>query len=834
VGCVIVLTAALAVAAGPPGVPTEEQRRERGRGVAALKKAGELSDMGKLKEAARLAEEGLAAVRRYYGERHVGTAWAMEQLARVKQDMGDDRAALGLRVKALAVLKDVQGERGAAYHRSLFALGALHASMGDHGKALPLMRRALSLMKEADERRGGHPDQRPYLIVLEGLAGLLRDMGDYKEALPLMRRAVALHKALAPRHPDHARGLTALAALLVDLGDVKAAVPHLEEAVKIFRAALGDRHPLTLKAMEQLAEVKRMADGPTAALPLYEKALKLRKEVLGEGHPETAASLNNLAVLYQNEGRPEKALPLLKKSLGVYREALGERHPAYTTGLTNLASVYMDLGRPGAALPFAEQALALARTQLELNSAVQSERQQYAAMQALRHQLDMRLSMPDEAARFSHDHVLAWKGAAFRAQQGRRAFVRAESDGEAGKAAKQLQDAARSLAALHSQRGKVSLSRLDELEREKEDLEAELARLSAELRLARKPPTDKDTRASLPAGAALIDFLTYTGLDPARGAKGEKPERRLAAWVVRRDAATVRIDLGPVKPIKEAAAAWRKGMASDGERDAARRLRLLAWAPVERHVKGAKHLLISPDGPLNAVPFAALPGARAGSYLIEEFLVTTLPSPGLPDPRPGKAAAMLAVSSGTVAARGEARAARDGFLPDRAVIALDGRAATRQAVGEALAKVTHAHIAVPGLFLPAEAKGIVGWSPALRTGFTLADGRLTALEVAEIPLPNLDLAVLSGRDTALGVEAAGEGILGLPRALHLAGCRCVIASLWDTPEADGAVLMGRFHRNLWERKLPRGEALRQAQLSLLRERKGPRSWASWVLSGDWR
>jgi CHAT domain-containing protein len=68
--------------------------------------------------------------------------------------------------------------------------------------------------------------------------------------------------------------------------------------------------------------------------------------------------------------------------------------------------------------------------------------------------------------------------------------------------------------------------------------------------------------------------------------------------------------------------------------------------------------------------------------------------------------------------------------------------------------------------------------------------------------------------------------------------------------------MVRFYDNLWQRKLPKAEALRQAQLWLLRgqqmeapDERGPErtkvrplgggplppySWAAFVMSGDWR
>ncbi len=73
-----------------------------------------------------------------------------------------------------------------------------------------------------------------------------------------------------------------------------------------------------------------------------------------------------------------------------------------------------------------------------------------------------------------------------------------------------------------------------------------------------------------------------------------------------------------------------------------------------------------------------------------------------------------------------------------------------------------------------------------------------------------------------------------------------------------SLLMQRFYENLWDRKLPRGEALREAQLWLMKkaklgmvptgddrgldhpekekrpERLPPHFWAAFVLSGDWR
>jgi CHAT domain-containing protein len=122
----------------------------------------------------------------------------------------------------------------------------------------------------------------------------------------------------------------------------------------------------------------------------------------------------------------------------------------------------------------------------------------------------------------------------------------------------------------------------------------------------------------------------------------------------------------------------------------------------------------------------------------------------------------------------------------------------------------------------------------------------------------VDLAVLSACQTGLGPVAGGEGVLGLQRAFQVAGARSVLASLWAVDDRWTRTLMEHFYDNLWQRRLPSLEALRQAQLAVLHQtqlailrggqcrdlvpleeqdeagRMPPEYWAAFVLSGDWR
>jgi CHAT domain-containing protein len=108
---------------------------------------------------------------------------------------------------------------------------------------------------------------------------------------------------------------------------------------------------------------------------------------------------------------------------------------------------------------------------------------------------------------------------------------------------------------------------------------------------------------------------------------------------------------------------------------------------------------------------------------------------------------------------------------------------------------------------------------ANRTGSDEAPDRgiVTAEAILGLRLDGLELAVLSACDTGLGAVAGGEGVLGLVRAFHIAGCRDVVASLWRVEDDATAALMALFFQNLWRDKLPPLEALRRAQLALYRD-----------------
>lgn len=288
----------------------------------------------------------------------------------------------------------------------------------------------------------------------------------------------------------------------------------------------------------------------------------------------------------------------------------------------------------------------------------------------------------------------------------------------------------------------------------------------------------------------------------------------------------------------------------------------LLLRPAEAYVGRSRRLLVSPDGPLHVLPFAAL--VRDGRYLIESkplhfTLSSTVYATLEARPAADRSRNRIAAFGDPIYPRASARptsqlsdpflgeVVRRGLAPlpaskEEALSiarlfpegrAFTGEQATKEKVQEVAGSSDILHFAAHGLFnekAPLDSALALTFSAEPGAG---GSGFLRAWEVMQNLHLKADLVTLSACDSALGQEVTGEGLIGLTRAFQQAGARSVVAALWGIGDSSTADLMPWFYRELRAGK-PTDEALRAAQIGMLESKKSaPFYWAAFQLYGAW-
>lgn len=133
---------------------------------------------------------------------------------------------------------------------------------------------------------------------------------------------------------------------------------------------------------------------------------------------------------------------------------------------------------------------------------------------------------------------------------------------------------------------------------------------------------------------------------------------------------------------------------------------------------------------------------------------------------------------------------------------------------------------LPGLEQPALALAYGGQG--------VQDALLTLEDVLGLQL-DADWVVLSACNTAAADGKGGEAVSGLGRGFFYAGARALLLTHWAVEsESATALTTTAFARYAADPRLSRAEALRQAQLALLRDPRTahPAYWAPYALFGD--
>ena len=566
------------------------------------------------------------------GESHPHVAHSLNNLAALYRDQGDYSAAEPLYRRALEIWKTALGESHPHVATSLNNLAALYQAQGNYHAAEPLYRRALEIWKTALGESHSH-----VATSLNNLAALYRAQGNYDAAKPLYRRALEIWEtALGETYPHVATSLNNLALLYQAKGNYDAAEPLYRRALEILETALGESHPHVAHNLNNLAALYRAQGNYDAAEPLYLRALEIYETALEETHPHVAQSLNNLAALYRAQGNYDAAEPLYLRALEIWETALGESHPHVATNLNNLATLYQAQGGTSQSLSLLQRGLDIQETNLAQNLAIGSEARKQAYIATLSGTTHQTLSLhlqdaPDhpQAARLALTTVLRRKGRILDAVTETQQLLRDNLSPELAPLLDeytnaQTQLATRLYAGLGNQDPDLYRAEIDTLRQQVEQLEDDLSRRSAEFRVATEPVEIEAVQALIPNDAALVELVQY---HPINWSERRREPPRYAAYILHASGDPQWVDLGDAETIDNAAVAFlnatRVPNSEQRVQTTGRQLDELLMAPIRPLLGDATHLLLSPDGQLNLIPFAALVDEE-NRYLVESYQLTHL------------------------------------------------------------------------------------------------------------------------------------------------------------------------------------------------------------------
>lgn len=847
----------------------------------------ELEQAGRYEEAILLAERALKIIEEQLGSEHPNTAFSFHNLASLYASMGRYEEAEPYFRQALLSYEERLGSEHPDTATSLHNLARLYALMGRFGEAEPLMQQALKIREQ--QLGSNHIDTAGSLT---SLSILYLDIGRYEEAISLAERALAImEEQLGPEHLSVASALHNLAGVYQTIGQYDEAEPLFQRSLEIREQQLGPEHPDTASSLHTLGFLYGLMKRYDEAEPLLKRVLLIREQQLGINHPYTASIVNNIAWLYDAMERYEEAKPLYERALKIREQQLSPDHPDLANSLNNLAGWYYAQGETESTLNYLARGIELEEEVLSRNliSGSDTEKRNYLTKVAGTTDGVISLHLNDlqfntEAAQLALTTLLQRKGRVLDLFTNLRAQL--AGDATALKILEDLNTVNTQLSTLTfvptSEQTEEFRSQLSELQASAHDLEDKLSRQSATFAELTTSPALTEIQAALPSSAALVEFIRYQPFNPTGSSAQERyGDYHYAVYVMYPDGTVQGTDLGNgaeidtlVADFNEALRNYRLGI--DQLEEASKALESVILAPIRELLTGFDHLLISPDGSLNLIPFEALMDSN-GKYLVSQFTTTYLTSgrdllrlqtpsepeqppllvadptfpafePTTPDavafstrqiqdfekmnfsPLPGTALEAKAIQS---------------ILPQSQL--LSGAQATESAIKQSY-RPSILHIATHGLFFESDSDETVPINnPLLRSGLVLSevnqdqgsdtaeDGVLTALEVSGLDLSGTQMVVLSACDTGQGDITVGEGVYGLRRALVLAGSHSQVISLWQVQDDTTKDLMVGYYERLLQGE-GRSEALRNTRLDMLKNTatEHPYYWAPFIQSGDWR
>lgn len=873
---------------------------------------GALIQLGRLDEARRTLERALAMRERLLGPDHLFVSWTLSFLGQVYMDAGDPATALRLFQRELAI-REAQarvtrhGSADRLVAESLSNVASAQRALGDIDAAQQTLQKDLALAQRNDGESG--PTLRNALND-SGLLALHR--GDYAQARQWLQSSLDMARQLhGAGHRNVAHQLSSLGLLYHRVGDAAQAQTLQAQALAIDEASLGTGHPVVALRQRRLAAALTDLGAPDQAQALLTRACDTLATSRPLAHPEQAECALERARSARLAGAPPAAQAQVARAAAVLDALPGSEPVLRATLALEQAQQALAAGQAQQARDLSAQAVPLAlqghspdqqaRALDLLASASEALGQSGVGLfwrtQAVNLIQSLRPGASQAPADFQRQFLAGQRGS-YVALAERLATAGRVSDAQTVVAMLKEDE-------LHTyQQADPSAdprsTRLQPSQPAELAAEAELQRLLARLdsqgrrqltaqirqRLGEAAPGSTELQDARAAWAdAQADWLAWAQRlavalpSPAAAGAQAEPDaalRRMLAQLSRPGAAAallhyvltdegllillstaqrqqvLRVALPPGQLGHDVAALRRAIQQREPVFALAQALHRVLIAPVAPALQqaGVRTLLLSLDGSLRYLPFAALHDGRR--YLAQRHaLVLFNPAAAaqvVRAPSPRWSMTALGATRGDAdlpplpSVAQELQRLRSG--PLAAAVYLDERFTRARLLAALQGADPVLHLASHFSFRP----GALAQSSLL-----LGDGsRLTLQELRRsgLSLAGIELLTLSACDTALGggLDHNGAEVESFAAITQRQGAQAVLATLWPVVDGGTAEFMARLYGHSdAPHRLPKAQALQRAQQAFIERRvkltgDGPADadadpahpfyWAAYVLMGN--
>ena len=774
------------------------------------------------------------AIDREIGDRRA-EAVSLGNLGNAYYSLGDYQRAIDFNQQSLAIKRKIGDRQGEA--NSLSNLGSAYHSLGDYQRAIDFNRQSLAIEREIGDRRGE-------AASLGNLGIAYRSLGDYQRAIDFHQQSLVINREIGYREGE-ASSLGNLGNAYYSLGDYQRAIDFHQQYLAIARE-IGDRRGEAISlgslglAYDSLGDYQR-------AIDFHQQYLAIAREIGDRGGE--ASSLGNLGSAYDSLGDYQRAIDFHQQSLVIDREIEDRQGEANSLG--NLGSAYYSLGDYQRAIDFYQQSLAIkqeigdiagaGRSLSNLGYALDVQGETDLAITFFKQSVNKRENIRNNIRTLSPEAQQSYKETITQSYQSLATLLLNQN---------RVMEAILVLDLLKVQelqdffkdvKGNERTAQGIELFPQEKQILSTLEsnpNLDLNAYLKSAPVKALAQEINQTASAQNLQLAAYRDLQTRLSSLGQNStlfyplilDDRLELVLFTRNAPPIHKTVPISKTELEATVAnFRREITnttSDAIQQPAQQLYQWLIEPIAAELKqnNIQTLIYAPDGQMRYVPLAALYDGK--QWLVETYQINYITALSLTEldsesfQNPNILAGAFTESAGKIqindelfefssipAAKTEVESLVKTF-PGTKVL-LDKNFNRTGMNPDQMNRHNIVHLATHGK--------LVNGSP--EDSFILLNNQeyITLREIKNWKLPNVGLVVLSACQTALG-EQLGSGIeiIGFGYQLQQAQARASIATLWSINDSVTSDLMNEFYTQLKQGSPNPVDALRKAQIALIR------------------